>query len=195
MEYKPGKLTAYALNDSLPYAYADEIYDVKQRAKQLWIGSVSVMLGCGPAVFGLALVEGIKSPTQLWIVDKDPTMFGYAEKHFSAADLYPSVMDSIHFVEGDSSAIGKDWQTEIDFLLVDGDHSEEGVKADIDAWLPHVKRRGIVWFHDYLERPGGFNGIGDWEEGGCSRAVATAIADGRLMVVKHVGISIVCERL
>lgn len=188
-------LTAYSLNSNIQYALTEEIYNIKRWARALKPTSVSVMIGCGPAVFGLALVEGTQRPTQLWIIDKDPNMFHYAEQHFSAANLYPGVMDSIHFIEGDSAAVGNDWQTEVDFLLVDGDHSEEGVTRDIDAWLPRVKRRGVVWFHDFLERPGGFNGVADWEEGGCAIAVSRAIADGRLMVLKHVGISIVCERL
>lgn len=190
-----GSLSSISLNMGCPYAYTDEILDVKQRAARLRWKSISVMIGCGPAVFGLALMESLNDPTELWIVDKDPNMFGYAEQHFGAADLHTGVMDRVHFVEGDSAQIGQEWQSEIDFLLVDGDHSYEGVRADLDAWLPHVKRRGTVWFHDYLERPGGFDGSGRWEEGGCARAVAEAISDGRLMSVKRVGISIVCERL
>lgn len=190
-----GSISALSLNMGCPYAFADEIRDVKNRALRLRGTNTTVMIGCGPAIFGLALVESLRDPTQLWIVDKDPNMFGYAELHLSAADLHPGVMDRVHFVEGDSARIGREWQSEIDFLLVDGDHSYEGVKADIESWLPLVKRRGTVWFHDYLERPGGFDGREPWVEGGCARAVAETVADGRLMSVKHVGISIVCEKL
>ena len=35
----------------------------------------------------------------------------------------------------------------VDFLFIDGDHSEEGVTADIENWLPSVV--GVVAFHDY----------------------------------------------
>jgi len=32
---------------------------------------------------------------------------------------------------------------------VDASHSYEAVRADLDAWLPHVVPHGIVAFHDY----------------------------------------------
>ena len=36
----------------------------------------------------------------------------------------------------------------LDFLFIDGDHSEEAVDADLSTWLPKVKRGGIVALHD-----------------------------------------------
>lgn len=36
----------------------------------------------------------------------------------------------------------------IDLLFIDGDHTYEGVKADIESWIPHVKKDGVVVFHD-----------------------------------------------
>lgn len=36
----------------------------------------------------------------------------------------------------------------IGLLFIDGAHSYEGVKADIEAWLPHVVEGGYVAFHD-----------------------------------------------
>ena len=36
----------------------------------------------------------------------------------------------------------------IDLLFIDGDHSYQGCKVDIDAWTPHVKPSGRVAFHD-----------------------------------------------
>jgi predicted O-methyltransferase YrrM len=37
----------------------------------------------------------------------------------------------------------------IDFLMLDGDHSYHAVKADIGAWLPKMKRGGIISGDDY----------------------------------------------
>lgn len=39
---------------------------------------------------------------------------------------------------------------EIDFLMLDGDHSYEAVKADIAAWLPKMKKGGVISGDDYL---------------------------------------------
>lgn len=55
-----------------------------------------------------------------------------------------------------------------DMVLIDGDHTYEGVKSDLDFWIPKLKKGGIVWLHDYLpveEYPGvkkaieGFSGL------------------------------------
>lgn len=36
----------------------------------------------------------------------------------------------------------------IDFLFIDGDHSEEGVNADYRIWRPRVRSGGWIGFHD-----------------------------------------------
>lgn len=39
----------------------------------------------------------------------------------------------------------------VDFLMLDGDHSYEAVKADIAAWMPKMKQRGgVISGDDYL---------------------------------------------
>ena len=37
----------------------------------------------------------------------------------------------------------------IDYLHIDGDHSYEGLSADIINWLPKIKSNGIIAGHDY----------------------------------------------
>ena len=36
------------------------------------------------------------------------------------------------------------------FLLIDADHSYEGVRRDFEAWSPLVAPGGLIVFHDYL---------------------------------------------
>ena len=38
----------------------------------------------------------------------------------------------------------------VDFLMLDGDHSYEAVKADISAWLPKMRKGGVISGDDYL---------------------------------------------
>jgi len=38
-------------------------------------------------------------------------------------------------------------------LYVDGGHSYDAVKRDIEAWVPKVQPGGIITFHDYMEDP------------------------------------------
>lgn len=58
----------------------------------------------------------------------------------------------------DSARVGRDWLgPQADFVFVDGDHSEEQCRADIEAWLPHLKSGGVMAFHDYVAYP--FQGV------------------------------------
>lgn len=41
----------------------------------------------------------------------------------------------------------------IDLLFVDGDHDQEGVRADFDHWSPHVRQGGHLLFHDAVDAP------------------------------------------
>ena len=37
----------------------------------------------------------------------------------------------------------------LDLVFIDGDHSYSAVKADIEAWLPKVRKGGVLSGHDY----------------------------------------------
>lgn len=44
------------------------------------------------------------------------------------------------------------WDGYFDFVYIDGDHRKEFVLQDINAWLPKVRKGGIIAGHDYLDR-------------------------------------------
>jgi len=55
------------------------------------------------------------------------------------------------FILGDSKKVIKTWDKgDIDVLLIDGDHSFEGVRDDFRFWEPYVKEGGIILLHDVL---------------------------------------------
>jgi len=39
-----------------------------------------------------------------------------------------------------------------DFVFIDANHSKKAVKADVQAWLPKVKKGGYICGHDYHRR-------------------------------------------
>lgn len=46
-------------------------------------------------------------------------------------------------------AVEKVEDASLDLVFIDGDHSYEGVRSDIDAWLPKVRLGGVISGHDY----------------------------------------------
>ena len=64
--------------------------------------------------------------------------------------------DKIIPLKGFSYDVVKNWPKDrkIDFLWIDADHSYEGVKRDIEDWLPLVKKNAYVLFHDYRDAAG-----------------------------------------
>ncbi len=71
-------------------------------------------------------------------------------------DTYAEFMQNIEparqWIEvhrGGSVEVAKSFDRQIDLLFVDGDHSYEGARADLEAWLPKMKPRGIVICHDF----------------------------------------------
>ena len=47
-----------------------------------------------------------------------------------------------------SHRVVKKWNQEIDFIFIDGDHSEESCFFDWVEWSPFVTRGGVIIFHD-----------------------------------------------
>lgn len=57
----------------------------------------------------------------------------------------------VKFLRGHSVKMSEKVEDEsLDFIYLDGDHSYEGVLADLMAWVPKVKKGGLVSGHDYL---------------------------------------------
>ena len=93
----------------------------------------------------LYLEVGVDKGKSLWI-SKQVVKEG-VEVHGVDLREDPGVTGAV-FHRGDSVAIAKDWDKKIDVLFIDGDHSYEGCKRDIEAWLPHLKENGVMLFHD-----------------------------------------------
>lgn len=54
-----------------------------------------------------------------------------------------------YFYHGDSTEVAAAYSSDpISVLFIDGDHTYEGCKADIDAWYPHMAKDGVMLFHD-----------------------------------------------
>ena len=52
-------------------------------------------------------------------------------------------------IRGDSKDVIKKWNKEITILHIDGNHTYQAVKADVNNYTPYLKRDGIIIFDDY----------------------------------------------
>ena len=52
------------------------------------------------------------------------------------------------FIKEDSVEATKSITKDLDFVLIDGDHSKEGIEADLEAYYPLIKSGGYVFIHD-----------------------------------------------
>ena len=47
-----------------------------------------------------------------------------------------------------SADAGQDFSEKIDLIFVDGDHSYQSVKTDLQTWLPYTKKGAVIIMHD-----------------------------------------------
>ena len=67
---------------------------------------------------------------------------------------YVTCTSDMHFIPTDShepetlASVKEALTGPVDFLFIDGDHSEAGAKMDYEMYSPLVRKGGIVGFHD-----------------------------------------------
>jgi predicted O-methyltransferase YrrM len=156
--------------------------DCFKAIKSLKDNAVVVEIGAYKGKSTCFIAEGLKGiSSTLYMID---TWFNDGGMRETRADTFPEFLmnisswrDNIVPLRGFSAEVRKTWPSErkIDFLWIDGDHSYEGVKRDIDDWLPLVKNNCFVCFHDYREYPG------------VKKAVDEKILEGEIKPVKKQG--------
>jgi len=92
-----------------------------------------------------------------------------------------SLKNNWTFIQNDSKTL--DWNREIDILLIDGDHSYDGVKADYEKYEPFVKDGGLILLHDVLWEKKGVPKF-FWEEIGYPSSVLSLSPSGLGIVYK-----------
>lgn len=61
----------------------------------------------------------------------------------------PKVPDTFFFqMDSQNEWTPKTVSRKIDVIFIDGDHTYEGCKADIDTWYPFMTKTGVMLFHD-----------------------------------------------
>ena len=164
-------ITAADIQRDFHYLYPAELPALKLLVAQLPTYSLVVNIGSGAGTSGLAIME-TRRDIQLLTLDiqdsSSPLGCLEAERDvMSRAGYGPEYGIRWWQACADSSTVGRDWQRHIyrhlplDFansfakqpamVFVDGEHSYEGCKADIEAWLPVITPGGIIAVHDFLK--------------------------------------------
>ena len=83
----------------------------------------------------------------------DPEASSYRD--FVASMQAAGVSHHVEAHRAYSTDVASSWNRPIRLLWIDGDHSYEGAKKDLDGFFPHLAPGGVVAFHDALnEFPG-----------------------------------------
>ena len=147
--------SSYELSDWLEYLSHKEIDALKELATLLPKDCIVVNIGAGCGTSALALLESRPDLTLYTIDIRDESSpLGCLEGELIAIKDSGVDYEGRYFqICGDSKKVGKSWGKEVDMVFVDGDHSYDGCKGDIEAWLPWTE--SIMVFHDYkkTEKP------------------------------------------
>jgi predicted O-methyltransferase YrrM len=107
-------------------------------------GAVAAEVGVETGQFSEAILDSCQ-PSQLHLLDLDLKRFGI-RRRFS--DAIAAGIVQLH--EGDSALTLRTFaDASFDFIYIDGDHSYDGVKLDIEAARMKVKPDGFLIFNDY----------------------------------------------
>jgi predicted O-methyltransferase YrrM len=61
--------------------------------------------------------------------------------------------DHVVAVVGKSVVVARGWQTPVQFLFIDGGHTEEAAQRDYDGWVKWVVVGGCLVIHDVFPNP------------------------------------------
>jgi predicted O-methyltransferase YrrM len=146
--------TSDTVQEAFGYLFADEVAALKTLAQGLPDNPTIVNIGAGAGTSGLAFVESRPDVTLITVdIQDESSPFGCLQGErlvFESAGYSHLAGVRWHQIHGHSAEVGRGWaNAPVDMVFVDADHSYEGCRADIEAWIPNLKAGGILAVHDY----------------------------------------------
>ena len=141
--------TAYNLSKWQGYLSIPEVNLVKDIARLLPENPDVLCIGAGAGTVTLAVLEeradALYYSVDILTNESETT----TNEHLRLAET--PFFNSGHVIRiwGDSHIVGKRWRVPLDMLVIDGDHSYDGIRLDIALWTTHVKHGGYILCHDY----------------------------------------------
>lgn len=168
-------------------------------------GGVAIEIGVWRGEFSRKILDALE-PKKLCLIDPWKNFDDHDNKAFSGREedekmdeICASVMQMydaeikakqvIVMREMSGDALKKFKNNTINFAYVDGDHSYEGVRADLEALMPKMISGGIMAFDDYHRR--------GWWGDGVLRAIHEFIGDhpSEIRIMTVIGAQIALEKI
>ncbi|KKM05392.1 hypothetical protein LCGC14_1754600 [marine sediment metagenome] len=139
---------AYALAHTRRMACADDIALLATVMDTLPDVPTVVQLGAASGTMSL-VVYAIRPQCFMVAVDIDQQSLNYQAQALANSTGDPSILEHAQLHSGSKRA-GENYRAvNVDLLIVDADHSYEGIKANLMAWMPNMKKEGLIFVHDY----------------------------------------------
>lgn len=138
---------------SIPtHVTSSELMVLHQLSQQIRFDGVIVEIGSYIGASSLIIAKGLPKNAKLYCVDTWQN-HAMSEGEKDTFQLFientKAVREKITPIRSLSTDAAKNFSPEIDMIFFDGDHSYEGIKSDVDYWIPKVKNNGLVVFHDF----------------------------------------------
>lgn len=142
---------------------ANLLYGLVRSMKPETCVEIGSARGKSACYIGIALTENARG--RLYAIDPHrPTDWNDANSSTGTFEAFRAnvaalgLSEHVTIVRSTSEEAARAWQTPIDLLFIDGDHSYDGVKRDWDLFVPYVNPFGIVVFHDTAWEMGHYRG-------------------------------------
>lgn len=126
-----------------PGAYSSyDLYVLVPEVEKLKPDDIFVEIGTGKGKSFIASYLSAKRGVELYTIDIEnlPERKENFEEHKIPEKC---------FIHKNNREVAKQWDKgKVSLIHIDGDHTYEGVKADIESWLPLMKKNGVMLFHD-----------------------------------------------
>lgn len=138
-------MSAHSIAQGIGYLTPREVDCIKLIAERLPEHPLCVNIGSGAGTSVLALYEA-RADAKIVDIDINPEN-GIAQLTEAGALADPRYQRLL----GASQTI--EFHAVYDYLFIDGDHTEDGIRGDLGAWLWRGKPKAFLLVHDYWPYP------------------------------------------
>jgi predicted O-methyltransferase YrrM len=137
-------MNSYDLTGIEYHQTIQDVHCLKELVSALPANPIIVNIG---ACYGTSAMAMLEERLDAFIFSIDVKPSPKEVEHLQLAGLYH--YGRVVRLLGRSQDIGKHWPGQVDMVYVDGSHIYDEVVEDIEVWLPIIKPKGIICFHDY----------------------------------------------